>query len=156
MPEAKPLRVFIPSPSDVRPERLIAERVVERLAREFASHFLIEPVLWEREPLVATAHFQTMIMPPSESDVAVVVLWSTLGTNLPKSEFTGAISGRVVTGTEWEFEDAVAASRRSGRPDLLLYRKTEPVMASLDDDATLEALRVQKQRVETVFPALVH
>ena len=111
MPEAKLLRVFISSPSDVRPERLIAERVVERLAREFASHFAVEPILWEREPLVATAHFQTMIRPPSETDIAVVVLWSTLGTDLPKSEFTGAISGDVVTGTAWEFVDAVAASR---------------------------------------------
>lgn len=151
MPEANALRIFISSPSDVRPERLIAEKVVERLAREFAAHFPVEPILWEREPLVATAHFQTMITPPSETDIAVVVLWSTLGTNLPKKDFSGAISGSEVTGTEWEFEDAVAASRQVGRPDLLLYRKTAPVMASLDDDAALEARRAQKMRVEQFF-----
>ena len=79
----RPLRIFISSPSDVRPERLIAERVVARLAREFAYHFRIEPVLWEREPLIATEHFQTMIQPPSETDVVVVILWSKLGTPLP-------------------------------------------------------------------------
>ena len=60
-----PLRIFISSPSDVRPERLIAQRVVERLGREFAYHFRIEPVLWERQPLIATEHFQTKITPPS-------------------------------------------------------------------------------------------
>ena len=36
------IRVFVSSPSDVRPERLIAERVVRRLAREFSYHFRLE------------------------------------------------------------------------------------------------------------------
>ncbi len=148
MSDKKQLRIFISSPSDVRPERLIAERVIERLAREFSYHFAIEPVLWEREPLVATEHFQTMITPPSETDIAVVILWSQLGTPLPPDEFKGAISHETVTGTEWEFEDAVAANRRTGRPDLLLYRKVVPVLASLEDDAALERQREQKRRVE--------
>lgn len=148
MGEPRDIRIFISSPGDVRPERLIAERVIGALAREFADHFRIEPVLWEREPLVATEHFQTMITPPSETDIAVVILWSRLGTPLPKDEFRGAISGEQVTGTEWEFEDAVAANREDGRPDLLLYRKQAPVMASLEDDAALEQMREQKRRVE--------
>jgi hypothetical protein len=50
MSENHALRVFVSSPSDVRPERLIAERVIKRLAREFSYHFRIEAVLWEREP----------------------------------------------------------------------------------------------------------
>ena len=36
--ERKTLRVFMSSPADVRPERLIAERVVQRLDQEFALH----------------------------------------------------------------------------------------------------------------------
>ena len=51
MTEDPTVRVFVSSPSDVRPERLIAERVVKRLAREFSYHFRVEAVLWEREPL---------------------------------------------------------------------------------------------------------
>ena len=51
--ERPTLRVFISSPSDARPERLIAERVVRRLAREFAHHLRIEAVMWEHEPLLA-------------------------------------------------------------------------------------------------------
>jgi hypothetical protein len=36
MPAAKVVHIFISSPSDVRAERLIAARVIQRLDREFA------------------------------------------------------------------------------------------------------------------------
>jgi len=142
------LKVFISSPEDVRPERLIAERVVERLGREFAYHFRIEPVLWEREPLVATHHFQEKIIPPHETDIVVVILWSRLGVTLPADKFPGPISKKPVTGTEWEFEDAVASYREHQLPDLLLYRKRAPITASLDDEAALELQRTQKRLVD--------
>lgn len=62
----KSVRIFISSPSDVRPERLIAERVVQRLDREFSYYFRVRPVLWEHEPLLAARHFQDFenIPPP--------------------------------------------------------------------------------------------
>ncbi len=123
------LRVFISSPSDVRPERLIAERLVRRLEREFACHLWVGPVILEREPLLAAPPFQDLrnIPPPRSTDIAVVILWSSLGMPLPVDDFRGAVSGKVpVTGTEWEFEDALAACRADGRPDLLVYRKTAP------------------------------
>ena len=142
------LKVFISSPEDVRPERLIAERVVERLGREFAYHFRIEPVLWEREPLVATHHFQEKIIPPHDTDIVVVILWSRLGVTLPPDKFPGPISKKPVTGTEWEFEDAVASYREHQLPDLLLYRKRAPITASLDDEAALELQRTQKRLVD--------
>src|SRR5438105_518115 len=106
-PERPTLRVFISSPSDVRPERLIAERVVRRLAREFAHHLRIEAVMWEHEPLLASHHFQEKIIPPHETDIVVVVLWSRLGLTLPRDKFPGPLSLKDVTGTEWEFEDAL-------------------------------------------------
>ena len=86
---AKTIKVFISSPSDVRPERLIAEKVVRRLDREFAYHFRVEPVLWEREPLTASAHFQDNIVPPRETDIVMVMLWSRLG--WPKPPKTGDV-----------------------------------------------------------------
>jgi hypothetical protein len=91
MSENRTVRVFVSSPSDVRPERLIAERVVNRLAREFSYHFPIEAVLWEREPLLAT-HLQDLIVPPHETDIVVTVLWSRLGVPLPEAKYLGAIS----------------------------------------------------------------
>jgi len=133
--------VFISSPADVLPERNIAERVIARLDREFVYHFHVQAVRWEREPLTADHHFQDIdnIPPPRSTDIVVVVLWSQLGVPLPCADFRGAISGEPVTGTEWEFEDALAAARASGRPHLLLYRKTEP--APLSDSNLAEAER---------------
>lgn len=148
MGERQRIRVFVSSPADVRPERLITERLVRRLAREFAHHFIVEPVLWEREPLTAGAHFQDNIVPPRETDLVVCILWSRLGVTLPRERFQGALSGGAVTGTEWEFEDALAGFRSVKRPDLLLYRKTAPLAASLDDDAVLVETRRQRALVE--------
>jgi formylglycine-generating enzyme required for sulfatase activity len=141
MPDLATLRIFISSPSDVRPERLKAEQIVRRLDREFAYHFRVEPMLWEREPLVAAHHFQDPenIPRPRGTDIVVVILWSRLGVPLPADRFRGAISGRSpVTGTEWEFEDALAGARERGVPDLLLYRKTASPTATLDDRKALE------------------
>src|SRR5262249_20173019 len=103
MPERATIRIFISSPTDVRPERLKAEQIVARLNREFAYHFHVDAVQWEREPLVATHHFQDPenIPQPRGTDIVIVILWSRLGLTLPGDQFRGAISGRPVTGTEW-------------------------------------------------------
>jgi hypothetical protein len=147
------LKIFISSPSDVRPERLIAEQVVQRLAREYAHHFNIEPKLWEREPLFATAPFQTNITPPRETDIVVVILWSRIGRPLQGDQFRGAVTGRILTGTEWEFEDAWhSSSTRDDRlPDLLLYRKTAPVIGTYENEAVVREALTQKRRLEDFF-----
>jgi formylglycine-generating enzyme required for sulfatase activity len=152
MPNPLPtIRIFISSPSDVRPERLKAEQIVARLDRDFAHHFHVEAVLWEREPLIATHHFQDAvnIPEPRGTDIVVVILWSRLGVALPADKFRGAISGRCpVTGTEWEFEDALAAARAHGVPELLLYRKVAAATATLDDRKALNEQLAQLDLVE--------
>ena len=85
-------RVFVSSPADVRPERLLAERVVQRLDREFSHHLRLETVMWEHEPLLASHHFQERITPPHETDIVVVILWSRLGLPLPHDKFPGPLS----------------------------------------------------------------
>ena len=111
--EKPTMRVFISSPADVRPERLKAEQIIARLGREFAYQMHVEAVLWEREPLVATHHFQDPenIPQPRGMGIVVVIVWSRLGVLLPQDRFCGAVSGGPVTGTEWEFEDALAGAR---------------------------------------------
>ena len=54
----KTLRFFISSPGDVFEERALASRVIERLQGEYIGRVVLEPVLWEHEPLVATSTFQ--------------------------------------------------------------------------------------------------
>ncbi|MGE3541882.1 MAG: caspase family protein [Candidatus Tectimicrobiota bacterium] len=148
MIDCRIVRVFISSPSDVRPERLIAERVVQRMDREFGYHLRVEPVMWEREPLLASHHFQDLITPPRETDIAVVLLWSRLGMLLPEAQYLGPLSKRPVTGTEWEFEDALASYRERQQPDLLLYRKRTKVTVELGDRALLEEQQRQTELVE--------
>jgi hypothetical protein len=152
MPDRLPtIRIFISSPSDVRPERLKAEQIIARLDGEFAYRFHVEAVLWEREPLVATRHFQDPenIPPPRGTDIVVVILWSRLGVPLPADKFRGAISGRCpVTGTEWEFEDGLAGAREHGVPELLLYRKTAELTGGYSDRAAVHQRLEQLDLVE--------
>ena len=144
---SKVLRIFISSPSDVRPERLIAERVIQRLDREFSYYFRVMPVLWERQPLVASHHFQDEITPPSETDIVIVILWSRLGILLPEDKFPGPLSRKPVTGTEWEFEEALKANRETNLPDLLMYRKKAEASLREDEEA-IRAHFEQKRLVE--------
>jgi hypothetical protein len=148
----QPLRIFISSPSDVNPERRRAALVIEKLSKDYARFFSIAPVLWESEPALASGHFQDAIVPPSEADIVVLILWSRLGTPLParteKREYHG-IDGRVpVTGTEWEFEDALQANRNKGLPDLLAYRKKARAKAEYNSVADAEELGRQLKKLE--------
>jgi WD40 repeat protein len=120
------LRIFVSSPGDVPAAREIAALTIERLAQDYARFLTIEPYLWEFEAMLASGHFQDSIEPPSAFDVVVLIVWSRLGTPMPERtavrEYRG-IDGRTpVTGTEWEFEDALSAARQRGVPDLLVYR----------------------------------
>ncbi|MBI3516270.1 MAG: hypothetical protein HY060_19740, partial [Proteobacteria bacterium] len=138
-------RVFISSPGDVAEERRRAALVIGRLKREFQRFFELSAVLWEYEPMLASGHFQDIIERPSATDIVVLILWSRLGTPLPTDRYQG-IDGRVpVTGTEWEYEEALQAHRTGGSPDLLVYRKT-----ALEGMARLDNLDVQKQQWEAL------
>jgi len=142
-----PLRVFISSPGDVGQERMIASRVLERLQGEFSGYVEITPILWEHEPLRATSHFQKQIIPPSECDIVVCILWSRLGTRLP-DQFNRPDGTAYASGTEWEFEDAYSKFKETGKPDLMVYRKmTEPIIDFHDQAIAQEKLR-QKQALD--------
>lgn len=139
------------SPGDVLPERHRASQVIERLAQRFGGALSLEPIFWEWEPLTAGKHFQENIVRPSTTDVVVMIVWSRLGTPLPKEEFIGRISGKQVTGTEWEFEDALGGYQDEARPDLLVYIKKAQVEARFDDpdDPRLDAIREDKRRLNS-------
>jgi tetratricopeptide (TPR) repeat protein len=136
------LRIFVSSPGDVKAAREIAALTIERLAQDFARFFKIEPYLWEYEAMIASGHFQDSIEPPSAFDIVVLILWSRLGTHLPERtavrEYRG-IDGRApLTGTEWEFEEALQATQKSGAPDLLVYRSRKPAPFDTQDPDRLD------------------
>ncbi len=140
---ARTLRIFISSPGDVLPERRRAKLVIEKLAKSYVRYFTIDPILWEVEPMLASGHFQDQIIPPSEADIVVLIVWSRLGTDLPAKtetrEYRGMDDRVPVTGTEWEFESALAAHKVRGAPDLLAYRKQADPIVSLRDKAARAA-----------------
>jgi WD40 repeat protein len=120
------LRIFISSPTDVSDERLRADLIVDKLSQDYSRFFAIESYRWEHEAMIASKHFQDVIEPPSAFDIVVLILWSRLGTTLPEKTVTReyrGIDGRApVTGTEWEYEEALKAARERGAPDLLAFR----------------------------------
>jgi WD40 repeat protein len=131
------LRLFISSPGDVFKERLRVELVVDRLGQDYRRYFTLETYRWEYEPMLATGHFQDSIEPPSAFDIVVLVVWSRLGTPLPSDSKYRGIDGRApVTGTEWEFEEALQGHRAGGKPDILAFRNMSPAsFATADADA---------------------
>ncbi|MBW3543206.1 MAG: DUF4062 domain-containing protein, partial [Planctomycetes bacterium] len=141
------VKVFISSPGDVGPERLLTTRVLDRLRGEFAGRLHIEAVLWEHEPLRATDHFQRQLVKPSDCDIVVCILWWRLGTRLP-DDFCRADGSTFSSGTEWEFEDAAESFRRCGAPDLVVYRKLgNPEMALSTKQEMLERFE-QKEALD--------
>ena len=151
----KKLQIFISSPGDVFEERAIAQRVIERMQSEYAGRAVLQPVLWEHEPLLASSTFQEQIVKPSETDVVVSILWSRLGTRLPKG-FTRGDGSRYDSGTEYEFEDALEAYRRNGKPELLVYRKTAPPSVRLDDEKELLERLQQKKKLDEFVQRWFH
>jgi hypothetical protein len=89
-------------------------------------------------------------------DIVVVILWSRLGLPLPVEQFQGAISGKPVTGTEWEFEDALAGARASGVPHLLAYRKTAEPSIGLGNRAAVHEKLAQLDKVEAFVTRWFH
>ncbi|MCH7748238.1 MAG: SUMF1/EgtB/PvdO family nonheme iron enzyme [Acidobacteria bacterium] len=108
----------------------------------------IEVVSWDDPdapaPMFATLTPQEAVnrgLPkPSECDLTVVILWSRMGTPLSKPR--KADGSRYLSGTEWEYEDAVNAGK-----EVLVYRRTAKVTVDLDhidDPEVQEQLRQRK------------
>ena len=145
--QARKLTVFISSPGDVIPERRVIKKILEQLNREFSGQLVLIPILWEEDPLLASETFQSQIHPPSETDIYVGIFWSRLGSPLPK-DITREDGSRYLSGSEYEFEDAMAGFRKAGKPDLLIYRKTAEILVPLTNKEDVYGRVEQKERLE--------
>lgn len=122
------LKIFISSPGDVIPERKIVRRLINELNEELADRVFLSPIFWEDEPLVASDTFQAQIYPARDSDIYIGIFWSRLGSPLPDN-ITRADGTRYLSGSEYEFEDAMSGFKSNGKPAILVYKKmSEPVV----------------------------
>jgi hypothetical protein len=148
------IRFFISSPGDVSDERGLARRVLKRLGQEFGlrDRIHIEEVSWDDPgaPVPMDAHLTPQHAinnrrpKPSDCDVVAVILWSRMGTPLP-AEYRKPDGNPFVSGTEWEFLDALeGAKRNGGKPSVLLYRRNEEPRVGLDDPGHDEKTRQYK------------
>jgi hypothetical protein len=84
---------------------------------------------------------------PSECHIVVVILWSRLGSNLDVAAFKKPGCKPYLSGTEWEFEDAINASPR---PEIFVYRRMEDYRINVKDPNWTEKRR-QYELVEQFF-----
>ena len=140
-----PLRVFVSSPGNLGPERLLVARTCRRIGQSLGVP--IEPLLWEGggsvEPGVPP-------FPPSVTgggpqavidrqvwdelggyDVYLGMIWYRMGTP----------TGGYRSGTEAEYRSAIQWHKESGRPSsILFYRKmTNPPMLGIDPEQLRQA-----------------
>ena len=67
---------------------------------------------------------------PSECDVVLVILWARMGTHLDVTTFSKPDNSPYLSGTEWEFEDALDATEA---PIIFVYRRTEDFKVAAND-----------------------
>lgn len=139
-----PVRIFISSPGDVNDERGIAARLLEKLAYDpfLRGRIAIENVAWDKfsgTPMLAHLPPQEAInqgLPrPSECHIVIVIFWTRMGTPLPFPQYQKHDASPYLSGTEWEFLDAldaaVKAVERGDRlilPQVVVYKRSEKVL----------------------------
>jgi hypothetical protein len=151
-PYPRQIRVFLSSPGDVADERALARRLLkDELPYDplLRGRVIFEVVSWDdpavETPMPATITPQAAVNrfgpKPSQCDVVVVVLWSRLGTHLDVGAFRKPDGKPYLSGTEWEFEDAI---KSQPQPEVFVYRRTEVPQIALDDPDWAEKRRQYK------------
>ena len=152
------IKIFLSSPGDVEAERRSAQRIIEKdlakdpLLKERVTFRLINwndpenplPFTANATPQEAVNHFGER---PGKCDIVIVVLWSRLGTHLDISTFSKPSGEPYQSGTEWEYEDALAGNPQ---PDVLVYRRMQKPQIDIDD-TDLAAKQEQYSRVNRFF-----
>ena len=127
------VRIFLSSPGDVAEERAMARQLIdaELPKRPSLRGRALELIAWDdpaaQIPMLATETPQDSVNAarprPATCDIVIVILWARMGTPLPDS--VRKPNGEpYLSGTEWEYEDAVNSPAQP-RTEVLVYRRTE-------------------------------
>lgn len=131
------IKVMIASPSDVRPERSLAQTVIHEWNAIHSNdrRFVLLPLAWETHSSPAMgARAQEVINTQlvADSDLLVAIFWTRRGTP----------TGASPSGTVEEIEEHIKA----GKP-VMLYFSNQPVRLDSLDEEQYKALRAFKQSV---------
>lgn len=157
---SRKIRLFLSSPSDVTEERAAVADIIDDLQNlpNFYGQVKLELYAWGGPggaPLFAHLTPQEAIskgMPrPSECDIVIVIFWSRMGTPLPP-EYSKPDGTPFLSGTEWEYWDALQAAQRTDSPEIIVYRREPGPSINLGAPDAAEKLK-QYQRVENFFAA---
>jgi formylglycine-generating enzyme required for sulfatase activity len=139
----KPFRVFLASPGDVALECKLVRETITYIGseRRFRGRIDIELIAWD-QPGAAVA-MEAGLMPqeaiakglpkPEDCDLVVIVLWSRIGTPLPADFELKADGTPYLSGTEWEYLNALRGYRKNRKPAVGVYRRKGVPNPDLDD-----------------------
>lgn len=162
MANMEPFRIFLASPGDVPLERNLVREAIDHISseRRFRGRLSIEIVAWD-QPGTAVAMEAGMtpqeaialgLPTPDACDLTVVILWSRIGTPLPADFELKNDGSPYLSGTEWEYLNALSAYQSTGKPAVWVYRRQgAPQLAA--DDPQLEDKLVQWRKLERFFAA---
>ena len=155
-------RIFLSSPGDVAEERAQARQLIDSELPKLPhlrEQLKLELIAWDdpaaRIPMLATETPQQSVNAarprPAACDIVIVILWARMGTPLP-DDHPQAERRAYLSGTEWEYEDAINSPRQPS-PDVLVYRRTEEPMIRMRDPEKREK-EEQFERTEAFFAQL--
>lgn len=154
MADPRFFRIFLSSPGDVLQERDDAQAVIQELnySGEFSHHFHLRLFRWDDKavvlPMPVTDIPQKSVniymTRPSDCDLVVVLFWARMGTSLAMDERD------YLSGTHYEYSEALQGYQQHGRPAVWLYRCAEEPFVSQKDPKRDEKNR-QFDLVEQFF-----
>ena len=136
-------KIFISSPGDVRTERDVAERVITEVGSDdtILSRWKLQAVRWDKDSEGVMLEAQIppqeavnrQLTKPSECDLVIVILGSRMGTPLGPTYKKKVGGGAYLSGTEWEYLDAVERRNRNGKPTVWLYHREQTEILDTED-----------------------
>ena len=133
------LRILLASPGDVERERDHVSALADELNRGVSAQcgFVLEVVRWETHVRPDMGRPQQIILDQIGSfDIFVGIMWQRFGSP----------TGVADSGTEEEFEFALASWQQTGRPRLLWYFSRAPIDPPASVEAAEQLLKVAQFR----------
>ena len=153
------LHIFLSSPGDVSRERQLAREVIDRIQSEraYRNRLKLEVVAWDKSGACTRmpAHLEPQeainrgLKKPSDCDVVIVIFGARMGTPL-SDKYRKPDGSRYWSGTEYEFLDGLNATKKTGKTEVLVYRRNQAPSVQLNDPEYDEKKR-QWDLVESFF-----